>query len=212
MKKLTEDKVQAIFPAADSHHVEEFTNLFNEYALLFGFEKEVHINFFLAQLKEEVGSSLHPRRENLNYSCKALKQLFSYYKKHPKEAEQDGRCNGHKANQKAIANKVYHKRIGNTVFGHGHRYRGGGYIQLTGLDNYTKASEVITIATGELWTPEDVEHEIDTVKGALLTAMAFWSWNKLWKCENIDCVTAKVNKHTKSYAKRKKHYKYIASL
>ena len=212
MKRLTEDKAQAIFTNADSHHVEEFVEIFNKYAPMFGFEKEVHTNFFLAQLREEVGPSLHARRENLNYSCKALKLLFKYYKNHRKEANIDGRCNGHRANQKDIANKVYHKRIGNTVYGHGHRYRGGGYIQLTGLGNYKRAAEVISLATGELWTHEDVEHEIDTVKGAMLSSMAFWFWNKLYDCGDIDCVTRKVNKYTKSYAKRKQHYKHIASL
>jgi putative chitinase len=214
MMKLTENKVRKIFYEANQPTIKEFTDLFNENADLFGIDQEVHMNFFLAQMREEVGITLKPRRENLNYSCHALKLIFGYYKKHKSEAVKDGRCNGHKANQVLIGNKVYANRLGNGNIssGDGYRFRGGGYIQLTGRDNYMASASVITMALGEVYTPEELESKITTVEGALLTALSFWSMNKLYNCKTIDEVTAKVNKHTDSYERRKKHYKFIASL
>ncbi len=212
MKKLSEDKLQHIFRRADHYHIHDFANAFNKYAELFGITEDVHVNFILAQIREEVGTDLIAKRENLNYSCKALKALFGYYKRNHAAANIDGRCSGHKANQRAIANHAYGGRIGNKEHNDGWKYRGGGFIQLTGRSNYNQASEVISLALGKVYTPDDVESEIDTVEGALLTAMAFWFTHKLYNCKSINEVTAKVNKHTHSYEQRKEHYKYIASL
>ena len=214
MAHVTEDKIQGAFPSARSDLVEEFVEVFNKYSDMFGITKEVHENFLLAQIKEEVGSSLESRRENLNYSCKALKKIFKWYKKNPKNARRDGRCDGHRANQRNIGNKAYANRIGNgdIASGDGYRFRGGGFIQLTGRANYQKMSEVISLVLQKPVEAKDVETEISTVTMGLLTAMAFWFNNKLWKCEHIDCVTKKVNRYTDSYDRRKKHYMHIASL
>jgi len=81
MKKLTEDKIQHIFRRADHAHVKEFTTIFNKYAEVFGFTTDFQVNAFLAEIEEEVGLDLIPKHENLNYSCKALKSLFRYYKR-----------------------------------------------------------------------------------------------------------------------------------
>ena len=212
MKKLTEDKVQHIFRKSDPHDIETFTETFNRYSESFGFETDFHVNAFLAQLEEEQGIDLKPKRENLNYSCKALKALFGYYKKHPKEATEDGRCNGHKANQKNIANKAYGGRIGNKNPNDGWTFRGAGYIQLTGRDNYEQISNTLTLVLNHPITPEDLAIDMETVEGSLLSAMGFFLTHKLYKAKTIDEMTALVNKHTKSYKQRKKHYKYIASL
>ncbi len=211
---LEEDKVQGIFHTAREDLVEEFVEVFNQYALEFMIVTEVHINFFLAQVREEVGPSLESRRENMNYSCKALQKIFSYYRRHPGDANSDGRCNGHKANQRKIANKVYSNRIGNGDYasGDGYRFRGGGFIQLTGRGNYRKTSEILSLAIEKVISEYDVESEISTVTMGLLSAMAFWLDKKIYDCKHIDEVTKRVNRYTDSYDKRKAHYLYIASL
>lgn len=71
-------------------------------------------------------------RENLNYSASALLRVFRKY--FPTQAEADA-C----ARQpEKIANRVYANRMGNgpTSSGDGWKYRGRGYLQLTGKSNY----------------------------------------------------------------------------
>ena len=209
---ITPEEVKVAFPQATDSIVQEFIDIFNRYHELFDFSKEEHGDFFLAQLAEEVGPTGVPRRENLNYSCDALKKTFSYYRDRPQEAEQDGRCNGHSANQVNIGNKAYGGRLGNDKTGDGYRYRGGGYIQLTGEANYNRAAEIISEKAGREFQPDDVEEAINTVKGALISAMTFWYDNDLYKCADIDCVTAKVNKYTDSYDDRREHYQKVAKI
>lgn len=211
---VTESKIQQAFPKASAENVKAFVEVFNKYQDSFGITETVHENFFLAQIREEVGPSLVPRRENMNYSCNALKKIFSFYKRNPNSANRDGRCNGHAADKVRIANNVYANRIGNgdAASGDGWRYRGGGYIQLTGKGNYIPISIVVSLAMGTPMTSDELADGIQQIPEALVSAMAFWSKNKLYECEHIDCVTRKVNRYTKSYKKRKKHYQYIASL
>lgn len=214
MYYLDEDKVQGVFHTAREDLVYDFVNIYNLYAESFGIITEVHSNFFLAQLREEVGPTLESRRENLNYSCNGLKRTFRYYRRNPIEASQDGRCKGHRANKRKIANKVYGGRLKNSDYysGDGYRFRGGGFIQLTGRGNYTRISEVISMVLQRPVTAFDVETEISTVTMGLLTAMGFWMDKKMWNCNHIDCITKRVNRYTDSYDKRRKHYFYIASL
>jgi len=209
---LTEDKIQAVFYGATTENVQEFYRVFNKYAYAFRITEEVHVNFFLAQLLEEVGPSLVPVRENLNYSCDALKKIFKYYRSNTKAANADGRCSDHKADQYKIANNVYNGRLGNVKSDDGSKFRGGGYIQITGRSNYEQATSRIVKRTGKKIKVHEVLERIEDVDVALLTAMAFWDLNKIYKCPDIDCVTSKVSKYTKSYAKRKNHYKKIAKL
>jgi putative chitinase len=206
------DKVQGIFNTADQDRIEEFVQVFKQYRKAFGIKTEFQINAFLAEVREEVGSSLTPRRENLNYSCKALKRIFKYYKRHPREAIQDGRCSGHKANQRKIANKVYAGRIGNYKKGDGYRFRGGGFFQLTGRKNYENIARAISIVLDTDISPYDVETEISTVTMGLLTAMGFYFSRQMYKCKNVDCFTKKINRYTDSYKKRKNYYLKLTNL
>ena len=208
---LTEDKVQSIFRHALPHEVEEFVQVFNNYATSFRVITEFQINAFLAQIDEETGSRLTPTRENLNYSCDAL-GVFSYYKRNPNEARQDGRCNGHKADQRKIANKIYGDRLGNNKR-NGWLFRGAGYIQITGRDNFETISKNLNkLEHLSDITPETLVTEMSTIEGALLSAMSFYFTHKLYDAKTIDEMTEIINKHTSSYKQRKKLYKFIASL
>ena len=214
MKKLSQDKVQHIFRNSEPYEVEIFVDSFNKYSNVFGFHSDFLVNAFLAQINEEVGTTLAPKLENLNYSCKALKALFGYYKRNPAHAKRDGRCKGHRADQRAIANHAYAGRLGNINHNDGWMFRGAGYIQLTGRGNYEDISTVLSLSLGDgvLYTPEDLSHGMTSIEGALLSAMAFFFRHKLYEVETIDQMTALVNKHTHSYEARKKHYQYIATL
>lgn len=72
--------------------------------------------------------------ENLNYSANRLQEIFSYYRFNPEEASLDAGV------PYQIASKAYGNRMGNgpPSTGDGFEYRGRGFIQLTGKNNYQR--------------------------------------------------------------------------
>ncbi len=91
------------------------------------------------QCAHESGGFLH-RFENLNYSAAALRRVFRKY-------FPAGDYDAFARQPEKIANRVYASRMGNgpPASGDGWRYRGRGYIQLTGKDNYTRFGAAIGV-------------------------------------------------------------------
>ncbi len=207
-------KLQDIFYRSSQADIEEFLDTFDSYAVLFGIDTKFQEDLFLAQIRAEIGVNLRPKRENLNYSCKGLRKIFKYYRKNPKDSNRDGRCNGHRANHKKIANKVYSNRLGNGGYssGDGFRFSGSGYVQITGRYNFSKISAVISQVLNAKIDLYMLEETIHTPSMALLSALGFWYINKIYNCETVDCATRKINRYTKSYRKRREYYNYISSL
>lgn len=91
---------------------------------------------FLGQVMHESGR-LQRTVENLNYSVDALLSMFGRHRISEADARRYGRTSGQAANQEAIANIIYggewgRKNLGNTQPGDGWKFRGHGFIQLTG--------------------------------------------------------------------------------
>ena len=88
---------------------------------------------FLAQCGHE-SQNFTRLEENLNYSAKALYNVFRKYFPTMTIAE------AYERQPKMIANKVYANRLGNgsTCTNDGYLYRGRGLIQITGKDNYRR--------------------------------------------------------------------------
>jgi putative chitinase len=86
----------------------------------------------MAQVGHESGN-FTTLSENLNYKPATLLKIFPKYFRSPEEA-QDTASQG----PQAIANRVYGGRMGNTDAGDGFKYRGRGFIQLTGKANYKR--------------------------------------------------------------------------
>ena len=124
---------------------------------------------FLAQCCHESG---HFKRtvENLNYSADGLNRIFpKYFRNAGRDAQEY-----HRQPEK-IANVVYASRMGNgdTASGDGWRFRGRGYIQLTGRSNYIACSEDLEIDLIE--NPDYLE----SPEGAARSAAWFWWQNDL---------------------------------
>ena len=111
-------------------------------------------------------------------------------------------------NPQKIASRVYGGRMGNgpESTGDGFKFRGRGYIQLTGKDNYTNFAKFIG---------EDTVANPDLVatKYPLASAAFFFDSNKLWSiCDKgadvatVTAVTKRVNGGTIGLPDRIKHF------
>ena len=100
-------------------------------AAKFNITNPLRLAHFLAQCGHESGG-WRATSENLNYSSKGLMGIFGKYFPTLALAEQYAR------KPEAIASRVYGGRMGNGAEAtkEGFKFRGRGYIQLTGKDNY----------------------------------------------------------------------------
>ncbi len=83
-------------------------------------------------------SNLEPINENMNYSGARLMEVFgTKYFKDINDANAVAA-----QGPEAIGNRVYGGRMGNAA-DEGYKYRGRGFVQLTGKDNYAKYSQMV---------------------------------------------------------------------
>lgn len=138
---------------------------------------------FLANIGVE-SAGLTATVENLNYSATGLLATFpSHFTQ--LEAQQYAR------KPITIASRAYANRLGNgdEASGDGWRYRGRGYLQVTGKSNYAAAGKALGLDL--LAHPELLEQP----EGAARSAAWFWSSNKLSRfagqflqvCKAINC-------------------------
>ena len=162
---------------------------------------------FFAQTAHETGG-FKAFAENLNYSAQGLQGIFGKY--FPGNLEES-----YSRNPEKIANRVYANRMGNgsEASGEGYKFRGRGYIQLTGKENYTSFAKSIG---------EDTVANPDLVatKYSFDSAMIFFEKNKLWAiCDKgindaaILELTKRINGGTHGLEDRKvktyKYYEYV---
>jgi putative chitinase len=177
-----------------------------EVQLRFNCDSVLRLCHFLAQCHHESGG-FKAVSENLNYSSTGLKNTFSKYF--------PGNLSESYARQpEKIASRVYGGRMGNgdESSQDGWKYRGRGYIQLTGKQNYSKFTEFI----GEncIGNPDLV-----STKYPLASAAFFFDSNKLWSIcdlgstdEVVTKVTKRVNGGTIGLPDRIKHFKEYYKL
>lgn len=162
---------------------------------------------FLAQAGHESGG-FKLVNENLNYSAKGLLGVFKKYFPDGTKAAL------YERKPEKIANLVYGGRMGNgpEASGEGWKFRGRGYIQLTGKDNYKAFDAVV---------PENLMETPDVVatKYPLLSAAWFFHKNGLHKIADggatdavVTSVTKRVNGGTIGLADRIKHFKEYYNL
>jgi len=89
----------------------------------------------LAQVKGE--SNFQPKNENLNYT--SAKRIFEVFK--PPRIPDEKFAEQFVKNPEALANYVYAKTDGNSEPGDGWKYRGRGYVQHTGKNQYKAIKE-----------------------------------------------------------------------
>ena len=176
-------------------------------AAKFNITNPLRLAHFLAQCGHESGG-WRATSENLNYSSKGLMGIFGKYFPTLALAEQYAR------KPEAIASRVYGGRMGNGAEAtkEGFKFRGRGYIQLTGKDNYKAFDGFV---------PEDILANPDLVatKYPLMSAAWFFNKNGLWAiCDKgadqgtVTAVTKRVNGGTIGLPDRIKHFNEYYSL
>jgi putative chitinase len=171
-------------------------------AAKFGINTPLRLAHFLAQCGHESGG-FRVTQENLNYSAKGLNGIFRKY--FPTEAA----ANAYARQPQKIANKVYGNRMGNgpESSGEGYKFRGRGYIQLTGKENYTAFGKAVGV---------DIPSNPDLVAStyALLSAAWFFTKNGLHRIADegasdlvVTKITKRVNGGTIGLPDRIKHFK-----
>lgn len=200
-------KAKKLFPDAPYSVQKEFDRLIELYGASFGLATKSDYAAFFATLLSEVGTKATIRSENFNYSARSLKATFKVFRNNPALADKLGRSSTREANREAIANYAYANRIGNgsVESGDGWKYRGRGFIQVTGRDNYAAVTKVIKDVTGADFMLLEYPEIAGTDTGAVMSALSFWKLHNL-SGKTIDEVTDRVNKHTESRHKRQKLY------
>ena len=193
--------------ALKGHVPDSVISMIPDTAIKFGITNPLRLAHFLSQCGHESGG-FKAVNENLNYGAKGLLGTFPKYFNAATAAQYERK-------PEMIASKVYGGRMGNgpEATKDGYKFRGRGYIQLTGKDNYSAFDKFVD---------EDILGNPDLVatKYPLMSAAWFFNKNGLWSIcdkgattEVITAVTKRVNGGTIGLADRIKHFnEYYALL
>ena len=178
-----------------------------ETAAEFGITTNLRLAHFLAQCALE-STGFTATVENLNYRAARLMQVFPKYFRGVDTA-------AYANNPERIGNRVYANRMGNgsEASGDGFKFRGRGYIQLTGKNNYTSFSTFVG---------EDCVANPDLVatKYPLASAAFYFNSNRIWAIcdrgaddDTVTRVTRAVNGGTAGLPERIRNFKeFIRAL
>jgi putative chitinase len=172
----------------------------------FSINNVLRLTHFLSQCAHE-STGFRDVFEGLNYSEAGLKNKFSKYFR-------DEELAAYARKPEKIASRAYANRNGNgdEASGDGFRFRGRGFIQLTGKDNYIKFSGFVG---------EDCVANPDLVatKYPLSSAAFYFSINRLWTiCDKGDSeaviteLTQRINGGLNGLNDRIKHFKEFYHL
>jgi putative chitinase len=155
---------------------------------------------FLAQTAHE--SSDYTRRvENLNYTASRLTAVW------PKRFHTLDDAKPYAQNPPALANFVYADRMGNSQTGDGWRYRGRGFLQVTGRENYREVTRLLREA--DVVCPDFIidPDALSEPRWAAMSAAALWQhWdlNELADAGEFTKQTIKINGGTNGLEDRLK--------
>lgn len=169
----------------------------------FGINTPLKLAHFLSQCGHESGN-FKVVNENLNYSAEGLNKLFGKY-------FPGNLAESYARNPEKIASKIYASRMGNGDENskEGYKFRGRGYIQLTGKENYTAFGKAIG---------QDLIANPDLVATQYPLLSAAWFFQRcLPKCTDasdaaVTAVTKCVNGGTIGLDDRIKHFREFYGL
>jgi putative chitinase len=161
----------------------KYKTLLNAY----GINTKLRYDHFMSQIEHE--SKLKLVRESLYYKtiAHARKTFWTPFK-----GKSDAFVKQYLFNTEKMANYVYSNRMGNgnEASGDGFKFRAGGYIGITGRNNYLRLSKDVRIDFME--DPD----EILTEANSLISSLWFWKLNNLnafADLNDLDAVSDAVN-------------------
>jgi putative chitinase len=186
MAHVTRTTLAALYPRAPAAHLDAVARDLPAVFARFGLDQGDHRwRFLLAQVGHESGG-LTRTVEDLAYGASRLVAVW------PKRFPTEAAAAPFAEKPEALANHVYADRMGNgpAASGDGWRYRGHGYIQLTGRDAYAAVGELVgldLVARPALAAAPD---------HALTVTCGFWRWKRLNAlCDggDFEAVTRRIN-------------------
>mgnify|MGYP006369044761 CR=1 FL=1 len=214
---MVKEMVKTLFPA--TKNIDEVVGIIDKYRMKFGLNTDMRLAQFLAQVREEVGPEFKVIRESLNYKEEAVLKMWPNRVSVDLGGRRAIKKDTPKANQEAIANLAYANRLGNGAADSdndgdmdanddGYKYRGAGCLQITGKSNFAEVQKRCVKYAGKEMDP-------NTLEGFIVFGFSYWLWRDCYKAADTgdaDKVTAIINKHTESYAKRKEYFNSIKHL
>ena len=196
-------KLEALSTKIPANVLEQIPQIMEKFSL----NSPIRLAHFLSQCAHESGN-FKAVTENLNYGAKGLRSIFGKYFK------DDASAAAYERKPEKIANRVYSSRMGNgdEASGDGWKFRGRGYIQLTGKDNYSQFDKVVE---------DDILANPDLVatKYPLMSAAFFFEKNNLWKIcdggadkEDVIALTKRINGGTHGLDDRLAKFNLFNSL
>ena len=144
--------------------------------------------------------------ESMNYSVAGLADFVRFGRLTRDQANALGRRSFEKVlpleRQRAIANHVYSKRLGNNASGDGWKYRGRGLIQITGLANYRDCGSAMELDL--VTSPELLEQDRNTARSA---AWFYVTCGCLLYSRDLERITQIVNGGQNGIDDRNERYK-----
>jgi putative chitinase len=169
MATVTAATLKALAPAITDARAADYAPALDQAMTAKGITTPLRAAHFLAQLAHE-SAGFKALVENLNYKAETLVKVF------PKRVGTLANAQSLVAQgPAAIAEAIYGNRadLGNVNPGDGYKYRGRGFIMITGRTNYTRYA--LLTAADLVNEPEGLE--LATI--AALASAAFWSTNNL---------------------------------
>ena len=196
--ELNPDQLREIVPALGVEDAESMASALNPVLREAQIDTPLRQAAFMAQLAYET-QGFSRFIENLFYRADRLLEVFGRYFT-ADEAQKYAR------QPEKIANRVYANRLGNgdEGSGDGWRYRGRGFIQITGKDNYSEAGKSLNLDL--VGKPELAA---DLKVGARI---AGWYWTKYGlnsyaDNRQFDTITKKINGGLNGLYERQAYYK-----
>lgn len=200
MFSITSSQLSLIMPTATPELVAKYCEPLNTMMALSEINTPLRVAHFLAQCGEETGD-MHAVEENLNYSTARLMQVW------PHLYSRADLVAAYAHQPVKIANRSYGNRMGNgnEESGDGWKFRGRGFIQLTGHDNYLAYAKARNCVQLVMSNPDVIVSDPDRTVD---TACFYWhkaGCNALSDTDDIVAVTKRVNGGLLNLDKRQAH-------
>ncbi len=202
---MTGQQLKNICKTLNLERANQLADLITRVCPKYGIDTPIRLQAFVAQIAHESGE-FTIKTENMNYTTPSrIADIWS--SRFNLNGKGKLNANDYTKNPQKLANTVYANRMGNGDFasGDGYRYRGGGFMQLTGKESYAAYAKYLGKEVGET---SDLVHSTDEY--ALDSACWEYAIDKKLNDEadkrDFVTITKRINGGTIGLEEREKYY------